>query len=174
MSQNVAKIATATTSMSFALSDLKPFNLNFDKHTLDSSALDIDQVENLIKFCPTKEEITMQKNYNGTNDMLGKCEHFFLELMNVLRVESKLRVFGFRITFSSQMIDLRCNLNTTNVAAREVKESTKLRQVMQTILTLGNALNQGTTRGSAIGFKLDSLLKLSDTRARNNKMTLMH
>ncbi|KAF5801695.1 putative formin, FH2 domain-containing protein [Helianthus annuus] len=45
---------------------------------------------------------------------------------------------------------------------------------MQTILTLGNALNQGTARGSAIGFKLDSLLKLSDTRARNNKMTLMH
>lgn len=28
--------------------------------------------------------------------------------------------------------------------------------------------------GAAVGFKLDSLLKLSDTRARNNKMTLMH
>jgi len=28
--------------------------------------------------------------------------------------------------------------------------------------------------GSAIGFRLDSLLKLIDTRARNNKMTLMH
>ncbi|KAL9247560.1 hypothetical protein vseg_020979 [Gypsophila vaccaria] len=28
--------------------------------------------------------------------------------------------------------------------------------------------------GSAVGFKLDSLLKLSDTRAKNNKMTLMH
>lgn len=28
--------------------------------------------------------------------------------------------------------------------------------------------------GSAIGFKLDSLLKLTDTRATNNKMTLMH
>lgn len=49
-----------------------------------------------------------------------------------------------------------------------------MRQIMQTILTLGNALNQGTARGSAVGFKLDSLLKLSDTRARNNKMTLMH
>ncbi|GMQ06950.1 hypothetical protein CsSME_00051347 [Camellia sinensis var. sinensis] len=106
--------------------------------------------------------------------MLGKCEQFFLELMNVPRVESKLRVFAFRITFSSQVSDLRCNLNTINAAAREVKESTKLRQVMQTILTLGNALNQGTARGSAIGFKLDSLLKLSDTHARNNKMTLMH
>ncbi|THG21968.1 hypothetical protein TEA_005113 [Camellia sinensis var. sinensis] len=116
----------------------------------------------------------VQLNYNGTNDMLGKCEQFFLELMNVLRVESKLRVFAFRITFSGQMNDLRCNLNTINAAAREVKDSAKLRQVMQTILTLGNALNKGTARGSAIGFKLNSLLKLSDIRARNNKMTLMH
>ncbi|XP_043697003.1 formin-like protein 3 isoform X2 [Telopea speciosissima] len=124
---------------------------------LDTSALDIDQVENLIKFCPTKEEMETLKNYTGNKEMLGRCEQFFLELMKVPRVESKLRVFSFRINFSTQ-----------------VRESVKLRQIMQTILTLGNALNQGTTRGSAIGFKLDSLLKLSDTRARNNKLTLMH
>ncbi|XP_022967178.1 formin-like protein 14 isoform X2 [Cucurbita maxima] len=141
---------------------------------LDSSALDIDQVENLIKFCPTREEMETLKNYTGGRQMLGKCEQFFLELMKVPRIESKLRVFAFKITFSSQVSDLRYNLNTINDATREVKESAKLRQIMQTILTLGNALNQGTARGSAIGFKLDSLLKLSDTRARNNKMTLMH
>ncbi|KAL4631964.1 hypothetical protein ACB092_04G017700 [Castanea dentata] len=141
---------------------------------LDSSVLDIDQVENLIKFCPTKEEMETLKNYTGDKEMLGKCEQFFLELMKVPRIESKLRVFAFKITFSSQVNDLRNNLNTINGAAREVKESAKLRQIMQTILTLGNALNQGTARGSAIGFKLDSLLKLSDTRARNSKMTLMH
>jgi hypothetical protein len=29
----------------------------------------------------------------------------------------------------------------------QVKDSLKLRQIMQTILTLGNALNQGTARG---------------------------
>ncbi|MFS7917660.1 putative formin, FH2 domain-containing protein [Helianthus anomalus] len=28
--------------------------------------------------------------------------------------------------------------------------------------------------GSAVGFRLDSLLKLTDTRARNTRMTLMH
>uniref|UniRef100_A0A0E0IP68 Formin-like protein n=1 Tax=Oryza nivara TaxID=4536 RepID=A0A0E0IP68_ORYNI len=161
---------------------------------LDTSVLDNDQVENLIKFCPTKEEIEMLKNYNGNKEMLGKCEQFFLELMKVPRVESKLRVFAFRITFSTQVEELRTNLTTINDATKEVsvtsckissydfsfwlaysvKESLKLRQIMQTILTLGNALNQGTARGSAVGFRLDSLLKLSDTRARNNKMTLMH
>ncbi|KAI7999667.1 Formin-like protein 3 [Camellia lanceoleosa] len=56
------------------------------------------------------------QNYNGANDILGKCE---------------------------EVNDLRCNLNTINAAAREVKESAKLRQVMQTILTIGNELNQG-------------------------------
>lgn len=135
---------------------------------LDSLALDIDQVENLIKFCPTKEEMEMLKNYNGDRAMLGKCEQFFLELMKVPRVESKLRVFAFKITFSSQVDELRVNLDTINAASREVRESAKLRQVMQTILTLGNALNQGTARGSAVGFKLDSLLKLSDTLDRKS------
>jgi formin 2 len=45
---------------------------------------------------------------------------------------------------------------------------------MKKILYLGNTLNQGTARGAAVGFKLDSLSKLSDTRAANSKMTLMH
>lgn len=89
-------------------------------------------------------------------------------------MEAKLRVFSFKILFASQIKDLRTNLDIVNDASKEVRESAKLRRVMQTILSLGNALNSGTARGSAIGFKLDSLLKLTDTRARNSKMTLMH
>eukprot|EP01018_Ginkgo_biloba_P019007 Gb_27500 [translate_table: standard] len=114
------------------------------------------------------------RSISGDKEMLGKCEQFFLELMKVPRVESKLRVFSFKITFSTQVKELRSSLEIINDASREVRESVKLRRIMQTILSLGNALNQGTARGSAIGFKLDSLLKLTDTRARNNKMTLMH
>ncbi|KAL9271003.1 Formin-like protein, partial [Drosera capensis] len=97
---------------------------------LDDSALDVDQVENLIKFCPTKEEMELLKGYTGDREKLGRCE--------------------------------------------QIRNSVKLRRIMQTILSLGNALNHGTARGSAVGFRLDSLLKLTDTRARNNKMTLMH
>lgn len=141
---------------------------------LDSSTLDVDQVENLIKFSPTKEEMEMLKNYSGDKELLGRCEQFFLELMKVPRVESKLRVFSFKITFSTQVAELRSSLVIINNSSKEIRASVKLRRIMQTILSLGNALNQGTARGSAIGFKLDSLLKLTDTRARNNKMTLMH
>ncbi|XP_057424069.1 formin-like protein 18 isoform X2 [Lotus japonicus] len=141
---------------------------------LDDSILQVDQVENLIKFCPTKEEIEMLKNYKGDTDNLGKCEQFFLELMKVPRVENKLRVFSFKMQFCTQVADLRRDLSIVNSTSEEIRNSVKLKRIMQTILSLGNALNHGTARGSAVGFRLDSLLKLTDTRARNNKMTLMH
>ncbi|GMI81518.1 hypothetical protein HRI_001821100 [Hibiscus trionum] len=142
--------------------------------TLDDTALDSDQLENLIKFCPTKEEAELVKGYNGDKDKLGKCEQLFLEFIKVPRVESKLRVFLFKIQFFSQVSDLRNSLNIVNSAAEEVRNSVKLKRIMQTILSLGNALNRGTARGSAVGFRLDSLLKLSETRSHNNKMNLMH
>ncbi|KAJ0807474.1 putative formin, FH2 domain-containing protein [Helianthus annuus] len=141
---------------------------------LDESALDADQVDNLIKFCPTKEEMETLKGYKGEKDKLGKCEQFFMELMKVPRTESKLRVFSFKLQFGSQVSDLRKSLNSVNSAVEQVRSSSKFKRVMQTILTLGNALNQGTARGAAVGFRLDSLLKLTDTRARNARMTLMH
>ncbi|WVZ93485.1 hypothetical protein U9M48_039460, partial [Paspalum notatum var. saurae] len=141
---------------------------------LDDTVLDADQVDNLIKFTPTKDEVELLKGYKGDKQVLGECEQFFMELMKVPRVESKLRVFSFKIQFRSQVSDLKRNLNIVNSSAEEIRGSVKLKRIMQTILSLGNALNQGTARGSAVGFRLDSLLKLSDTRARNNKMTLMH
>jgi hypothetical protein len=79
------------------------WSLNFQQNAalaLDQSILDVDQVENLIKFCPTKEEMELLKvyineillclvcdviltrphlpfscqNYSGDKELLGKCE----------------------------------------------------------------------------------------------------
>jgi len=52
---------------------------------LDDSTLDVDQVENLIKFCPTKEEMELLKvhtqhlsiiSFNYLSDLF--CPSFFL------------------------------------------------------------------------------------------------
>ncbi|XP_076903059.1 putative formin-like protein 15b [Bidens hawaiensis] len=141
---------------------------------MDDGLLDVDQVENILKFCPTKEEMDQLKNYTGDIDKLGKCEHFFLELMKVPRMETKLNIFLFKIQFNSQLGDFKKSLDLVHSACDEVRKSVKLKEVMKRILYLGNTLNQGTARGAAVGFKLDSLLKLTDTRASNSRMTLMH
>ncbi|XP_068324563.1 formin-like protein 17 [Pyrus communis] len=66
--------------------------------------------------------------------------------MKVPRVEPKLRVFSFKIQFHTQVSDLRKNLNTINSVADEIRSSEKLKRIMQTILSLDNALNHGTAR----------------------------
>ncbi|KAL8236934.1 hypothetical protein R6Q59_018015 [Mikania micrantha] len=144
-----------------------------DVLALDDSEMDLERVINLIKFCPTKEEMEQIKGYKGDKENLGKCELFFMELMKVPRSEAKLRVFSYKLQFSTQFNCLKLNFSCM-LCSYQVRSSVKLRRVMQTILSLGNALNQGTARGSAVGFRLDSILKLNETRARNNKMTLMH
>ncbi|MFS7939716.1 putative formin, FH2 domain-containing protein [Helianthus anomalus] len=167
---------------------------------MDDTLLDVDQVENILKFCPTKEEMNQLKNYKGDIEQLGKCEHFFLELMKVPRMEAKLNTFMFKLQFHSQvcgyalnscyflhaliiyilsshsdfffqLANIRNCLNIVNSACHEVRKSVKLKEFIKRILYLGKTLNQGTSR---VGFKLDSLLKLSETRASNSNMTLMH
>ena len=49
-------------------------------------------------------------------------------------------------------------------ACRAVKESTKLQALMQVVLEVGNALNAGTGKGNAFGFKMKTLLKLADLK----------
>lgn len=98
---------------------------------------------------------------------------FFLELMKVPRMESKLRVFSFKIQFGSQVADLRKSLNIIDSSCNEVswesvvlnfnffqfwlltwillyqiRSSLKLKEIMKKILLLGNTLNQGTARGN--------------------------
>ncbi|XP_051113392.1 formin-like protein 20 [Andrographis paniculata] len=141
---------------------------------MDETSLDADQVENLLKFCPKKEEMDTLKGYTGDVEDLGKCEQFFMELMKAPRIETKLRIFLFKIQFNTQISEFRKSLNTVNSACEEVRNSLKLKEIMKKILYLGNTLNEGTARGSAVGFKLDSLLKLTDTRASTGRMTLMH
>ncbi|KAI3891285.1 hypothetical protein MKX03_000113 [Papaver bracteatum] len=157
---------------------------------MDNSVLDGDQVEILIKCCPTEEEMTQLKveffhpfqTYDGDKSVLGMCEQLFLELMKVPRMKTKLSVLSFKIKFNDQVSGLRKKLGIVNCAFEEVRYSLELKEIMKQVLYLGNVLNQGTRReyrmyaGSAIGFELESLLKLSDTHAytTTSKMSLMH
>jgi len=45
-------------------------------------------------------------------------------------------------------------------ASQEVKNSQKLRKILEVVLALGNYLNGGTNRGGAYGFKVSFLVKV--------------
>lgn len=69
-----------------------------------------------------------------------------------------------------------CNSTTLflQVACKELKSSRLFLKLLEAVLKLGNRMNDGTFRGGAQAFKLDTLLKLSDVKGADGKTTLLH
>ena len=63
-------------------------------------------------------------------------------------------------------------LNLVRNACKEVQESADLAALLKGVLIFGNVLNSGTDCGSAAGFKLGSLLKLTSVKAVDREMAL--
>ena len=55
-----------------------------------------------------------------------------------------------------------------------MKNSKKLKRVIEVVLKLGNYLNGGTRRGGLYGFKIDALKKLNTIKTNDNKRNLLH
>lgn len=59
-------------------------------------------------------------------------------------------------------------------ASEELKNSRMFLKLLEAVLRTGNRMNDGTNRGDARAFKLDTLLKLVDVKGTDGKTTLLH
>lgn len=59
-------------------------------------------------------------------------------------------------------------------ACSELRKSRLFFKLLEAVLKTGNRMNDGTFRGGAQAFKLDTLLKLSDVKGTDGKTTLLH
>lgn len=60
------------------------------------------------------------------------------------------------------------------VACKELRNSRLFLKLLEAVLKTGNRMNDGTFRGGAQAFKLDTLLKLSDVKGVDGKTTLLN
>lgn len=66
------------------------------------------------------------------------------------------------------------SLISFQVASKELRNSRLFLKLLEAVLKTGNRMNDGTFRGGALAFKLDTLLKLSDVKGVDGKITLLH
>ncbi|XP_024656767.2 inverted formin-2-like [Maylandia zebra] len=69
---------------------------------------------------------------------------------------------------------MRLRAELLDRACQSVKESARLPVFCKLILSVGNFLNYGTHTGNAEGFKISTLLKLTETKANKSRVTLLH
>jgi len=88
-------------------------------------------------------------------------------------LSQRINALIFKSTFDVLIAEKFAVAKIVESACDELSQSEKFRRVLEYVLALGNYLNFGSRRGSAYGFKLDSLLKMGDTRA-SATTTLTH
>eukprot|EP01111_Echinosteliopsis_oligospora_P017871 TRINITY_DN7913_c0_g1_i1.p1 TRINITY_DN7913_c0_g1~~TRINITY_DN7913_c0_g1_i1.p1 ORF type:complete len:1046 (-),score=339.10 TRINITY_DN7913_c0_g1_i1:117-3254(-) len=156
-----------TQAISIFLSRVKLSNRDIKEAILnmDSSRVAIEDLKNLLKNVPTAEEIEMLKSYQDDVSQLGKPEHFFLEIMDIPRLSAKLESFIFMLQFNTQADELMPDILTIKNASISLKNSQKLAKILELVLAVGNYINGGTFRGGLTGFKLESLLAMSDMKS---------
>lgn len=138
------------------------------------NVLTLSQVLTLAKYIPSSAEKEKLEAYKGDVTLLGKAETFLLQLSKVPNLEETLEVISVCHQFDPDSDLVAKNVSIMMEAAQEIQTSTRLTKVLEYILALGNHLNKGTSRAMAGGFKLEGLIKFTETKGVDQNTTLLH
>ena len=122
---------------------------------------------------PTLTEVKIIDEYNGPDDRLVPAEVWFRHLRGIQRIERKARVIRTMEMFTADAVEVRDNFRLLADVCRQVMASTKLQDVLGMVLRIGNVMNEGTRNGRAAGFKFNSLLRLTQTKTADGKITVL-
>ncbi|KAK5622762.1 hypothetical protein CRENBAI_025121 [Crenichthys baileyi] len=155
----------------------------------DRSKFDVEVLKQLIKLLPEKHEqhhltsffspghpqIENLKSHHADRAKMASVDRFYLQLLDVPS-------YGLRIECMLLCEETSCVLETLKPKSELldracqncVRESSRLPSFCKLILSVGNFLNYGTHTGNADGFKIGTLLRLTETKANKSRITLLH
>lgn len=150
--------------------------------SVDDSVLTTQMVKSLHKYCPTGEDLELIDMFlkkqaelpAEKRNLLGPTEEFFQAIRNIPQLELRLKFFEYKSELMEKLEDIKPDVDVLKHAVKQWRTSKKWPKIMELLLHLGNFMNNGTFRANANGFKLDTLLKLTDTRMADRKHNLMH
>ncbi|MEE6493857.1 hypothetical protein FKM82_016955 [Ascaphus truei] len=140
----------------------------------DRSTFDIEILKQFLKLLPEKHEIENMKSYRDERAKLSNADQFYILLLDVPSYQ--LRIECMLICEETALIldILSPKAKIVNTACDDILASHRLPVFCQLVLKVGNFLNYGSHTGNADGFKISTLLKLTETKANQTRITLLH
>jgi len=136
---------------------------------MDASVVNRDGVEKLMSMTPTEEEISrIQEAQETQPDLpLGTAEQFLLTLASISALESRLRLWLFKLEFESAEQEVCDPLMDLKLGMEALRANHTFKTMLSVLLAVGNFLN-GTPQ--CPGFQLDYLPKVSQRLTLNIKI----
>ncbi|KAG2333128.1 hypothetical protein Bca4012_017231 [Brassica carinata] len=141
---------------------------------LEGNELPVEFIQTLLKMAPTPEEELKIRLYSGEIAQLGTAERFLKAVVDIPFAFKRLEALLFMCTLYEEMAFVKESFQTLEVACQELRGSRLFLKLLEAVLKTGNRMNDGTFRGAAQAFKLDTLLKLADVKGTDGKTTLLH
>ncbi|CAM0908027.1 unnamed protein product [Alopecurus aequalis] len=147
-----------------------------DVHTAvtEGNELPSDLIQTLIRWIPTSDEELRLRLYNGEMSQLGQAEQFLKTIIEIPYIFQRLEVLLLMASLPEEAAGVKQSFETLEVACQELRNSRLFKKLLEAVLKTGNRMNDGTFRGGAQAFKLDTLLKLADVKGVDGKTTLLH
>jgi hypothetical protein len=136
--------------------------------------LPVEFIQTLLKMAPTPEEELKLRLYCGEIAQLGSAERFLKAVVDIPFAFKRLEALLFMCTLHEEMAFVKESFQKLEVACKELRGSRLFLKLLEAVLKTGNRMNDGTFRGGAQAFKLDTLLKLADVKGTDGKTTLLH
>jgi hypothetical protein len=192
--------APAATPASSAADEPAPTTAETSAPSVEFVELQWDQLSLLEDLLPNPDtdEVSRAKAFRGNISRLSEAGKFWVAVADVPRARARASALAYQRQFDARTSDAQQRLACIVRACEQVRSSPRLRRVLLAIRQLGNKLNAneetsgvsgGGITGSAsksgaiknggsgagvVAFRLDSLLKLSHTKAFNAKTTVLH
>ncbi|XP_065035480.1 formin-like protein 5 isoform X2 [Musa acuminata AAA Group] len=169
-------ILDAKKSHNLAIS-LKALNVKIEEvcdALMEGNELPVELLQTLLKMAPTSDEEMRLRLYTGDISELGSAEQFLKALLDIPFAFQRLDVLLFMASLPEEATSAKESFSTLEVACGELKNSRLFLKLLEAVLKTGNRMNDGTFRGGAQAFKLDTLLKLADVKGTDGKTTLLH
>ncbi|GKB09135.1 formin-like protein 3 [Tanacetum coccineum] len=135
--------------------------------------LPAELIATLLKMAPTQDEELKLRLYNGDINQLGPSERFLKNLVEIPHAFKRLEALLFMSSVHEDYNMAKESFATLEVACNKLRSSRLFLRLLEAVLKTGNRMNDGTFRGGAQAFKLDTLLKLSDVKGTDGKTTLL-
>ncbi|KAJ1269761.1 hypothetical protein BS78_06G002000 [Paspalum vaginatum] len=141
---------------------------------MEGHELPTDLIQTLIRWTPTSDEELRLRLYTGELTQLGPAEQFLRTIIDIPYLFQRLDVLLFMSSLPEEAANAEQSFKNLEVACHELRNSRLFKKLLEAVLKTGNRMNDGTFRGGAQAFKLDTLLKLADVKGVDGKTTLLH
>ncbi|XP_049982813.1 protein diaphanous homolog 2 isoform X1 [Alexandromys fortis] len=131
-------------------------------------------IQNLVKHLPEQNVLRELAELKNEYDDLCEPEQFGVVMSSVKMLRPRLTSILFKLTFEEHINNIKPGIIAVTLACEELKKSESFNRLLELVLLIGNYMNSGSRNAQSLGFKINFLCKIRDTKSADQKTTLLH